>query len=300
MKRIFGRFSALSVLATSAKAIALLVILIAAASMMSTAAQATVSGILDTGSTGSVTATLTSLSFSNDPAAQPATGGANFSCPLDSPACNSDVSSSTVLSFAGCAGILGTGTCLTAGEGVDVSGGTITAASVPENNFLTFSNNSNLVFSLTGIDTYVGDPGVSTDCAGLSVGQSCTAYVGSPVLLTVKAGGSTDVSFDVTGIASDTGVAGLANGSVYQGGFTQHLPSESAAAIQMFFCGTNANPTITTCLTYEAANPNLGPFEITSSQSGSFAASAVPEPNTLALMLIGGLLIGVTRIRRRA
>jgi hypothetical protein len=118
--------------------------------------------------------------------------------------------------------------------------------------------------------------------------------------LTVKAGGSTDVSFDVTGIASDTGVAGLANGSVYQGGFTQHLPSESAAAIQMFFCGTNANPTITTCLTYEAANPNLGPFEITSSQSGSFAASAVPEPNTLALMLIGGLLIGVTRIRRRA
>ena len=304
MKTKFERFGAPTALATFARATGLLVISIAAASVMSTAAQGSVVGTLETGSSGTVTATLTALTFSNDSAAL---GGTNFACPVKAPACNSDVASGTSLTFAGCTGTLGTGTCLSTTEGVNVSNGTISGASIGETNFLTFSNNANLVYSLGTIQTYVGDSSVSTDCAGLSAGGSCTAYVGAPILLTDLSPVSTLVSFNVTGNASDTGTAGLATGSTYEGGFSQTLTTPlqngaepSAANIQLFFCGTNASPTLGTCETYEAANtlPAGETYSVTSSQSGSFTANSVPEPNTLALMLIGGILIGATRIRR--
>jgi hypothetical protein len=103
------------------------------------------------------------------------------------------------------------------------------------------------------------------------------------------------VSLGVVGKASDTGVAGLAAGSNYVGGFSQtftdNLPNGLAPTpqnIQLFFCPSG------TCT---AADFSSG-RSLTSSQSGSFTASAVPEPQTTALVL-GGLLVLLGRVGMR-
>jgi len=257
---------------------------------MSTAS-ASVVGTLATGSTGTVTATISAVIFNNDPAAL---GGTNFLCPALSPACDSDVATSTSLAFAGCSGVLGTAGCLSSTEGIDVNS-PITAASVGENSFMTFSNNANLVFSLTGISTF----GNAT-CLGLAVTQSCVVFPGSPLLLTLEPNNHTQVSLFVSGKVSDTGVGGLGAGSLYSGGFTQlltgNLPDGSLptpADIQNYFCGTN---TVTSPAQCDASK------SITSSQSGSFTATAqasTPEPSSLAMMLVGAGLIALAARRNR-
>jgi hypothetical protein len=256
-------------------------------------ASASVSGTLATGSTGTVTATIGAVYFNNDPAA---IGGTNFACP--SAACDSDVATSTTLAFGTgattCSGVLGSANCLSSAEGIDVNS-PITSLSVPENTFMTFSNNANLVFSLTGISTF-GD----ATCLGLTVTQSCVVFPGSPLLLTLEPNNHTQVSLFVSGKASDTGVGGLATGSIYSGGFTQlltgNLPDGSLptpADIQNYFCGTN---TVTSPGQCDASK------SITSSQSGSFTATAqasTPEPSSLAMMLVGAGLIALAARRNR-
>jgi hypothetical protein len=254
-------------------------------------ASGAVSGTLATGSTGTVTATISEVIFNNDPSAL---GGTNFACPTLSPACDSDVATSTTLAFSGCSGVLGTAGCLSIGEGIDVNS-PITAASIGENNFLTFSNNANLVFSLTGISTFG-----NANCVGLLVTQSCVVFPGSPLLLTLEPNNHTQVSLFVSGNVSDSGTAGLAAGSLYSGGFTQlltgNLPDGSLptpADIQNYFCGTNNVTSPTQC------DPNKS---ITSSQSGSFTATAstgTPEPSSLAMMLVGAGLIALAARRNR-
>lgn len=246
-------------------------------------ASASVTGTLATGSTGTVTATIDEVIFNNDPAAL---GGSNFACPTGSAACDSDVATSTNLTFAGCSGVLGTAGCLSQQEGVDVNS-PISGASLGESNFLTFSNNANLVFSLLGISTYT-----NTACAGLSVGSSCVVYPGSALLLTLLPNNETLVSLSVSGKVSDTGASGLGTGSNYNGGFSQTLTSNltngmapTPADIQFFFCGTNSVNSIGQCSSTAT---------ITSSQSGSFTAvssSSVPEPSSLAMLLLGSGLI---------
>ncbi len=259
---------------------------------MSTAS-ASVSGTLATGSTGTVTATIGAVIFNNDPAAL---GGSNFACPALSAACDSDVATSTTLAFAGCSGVLGTAGCLSQAEGIDVNS-PITAGSIGENSFLTFSNNGNLIFSLTGISTFA-----NSTCVGLLVTQSCVVFPGSPLLLTLEPNNHTQVSLFVSGKVSDTGAGGLATGSIYSGGFTQlltgNLPDGSLptpADIQNYFCGTNTVSSASQCDPTKA---------ITSSQSGSFTATTVstgtPEPSSFAMMLVGaGLIAFATRRNRR-
>src|SRR5580658_5864467 len=114
---------------------------------MSTAS-ASVAGTLTTGGGNSVTATIGEVIFGADPTA---VTGSNFTCP--SPTCDAQVGAGTSLAFAGCSGVLGSAGCLSSSEGIDVNS-PISAASLGENNFITFSNNSNLVYSITGISTF--------------------------------------------------------------------------------------------------------------------------------------------------
>lgn len=249
-------------------------------------ASAGVVGTLLTGSSGTVTATSLTVSFSNDSAAQ---GGSNFLCPPMSAACDSDVASGTALTFAGCSGTLGTAGCLSIQEAVDVNS-PISASSVGESNFLTFSNNANLVYSLTGIYT-----GTNTNCASLAVGNSCYIYPGAAIQLTLEPGNTTRVSITLTGNASDSGIGGLPTASTYIGSFSQsitaNLPNNTAptpADIQFYFCGTNNVTSVAQC---------LNGASLTSSHSGSFTATAVPEPSSVGLALMGGVLILAARTR---
>ena len=100
-------------------------------------------------------------------------------------------------------------------------------------------------------------------------------FAGSPIVLTYL-NGHTSASVGVAGKASDTGVAGLAGGSSYTGGFSQtftdHLPNGNAPTpqnMQLYFCPSG------TCIAADFASGK----SVTTSQSGSFTASAaVPEP----------------------
>ncbi len=250
-------------------------------------ASASVSGTLLTGSSGNVTATINSITFGRDSAA---IGGTNFACPAAPAAtvCDSDVAAGTTLTFSN-------GPALTTQEGIDVAS-PITAASVGNPDFLTFSNDPNLVFSLTGISTYS-----NTNCAGVSAGgsgpSSCVVFAGSPLLLTCQgssaigcAGGDTLVSISVSGAASD----GTSPASPYIGGFSQtltaNLPNGAAPTpvnIQNYFCPGGV------CSSTAA---------ITSSQSGSFTATFIgtPEPSSMAMMLVGAGLLALTARRRRS
>jgi len=246
-------------------------------------ASAAVSGTLLTGSSGNVTATINSITFSVDSAA---TGGTVFSCP--SARCDSDVASGSSLTFSNTGGI---NPALTTLEAVDVNS-PITAASIGEANFLTFSNDPNLMFSLNAITTYT-----NTNCAALTAGNSCVVFSGSPLLLTCIGsttagcvGGQTLVSLSLSGTATD----GTGAPSTYIGGFSQTLnkplPDGSAPTpvdIQNYFCpGGTCSPTAS----------------ITSSQSGSFTAtlaSTTPEPSSMAMMLVGGVLVALSARRKR-
>jgi hypothetical protein len=108
--------------------------------------------------------------------------------------------------------------------------------------------------------------------------------------------GDTIVSLGVAGKASDTGVAGLASGSTYIGGFSQTftdtLPNGMAPTplnIQLYFCPTGV------CQPSDFTSGK----SLTSSQSGSFTAFAVPEPATISMSLLGGLLVALGSLRRR-
>jgi len=120
-------------------------------------------------------------------------------------------------------------------------------------------------------------------------------FAGSPGVLTYQ-NGHTVISLSVNGKASDTGVAGLAGGSNYSGGFSQTftdlLPNGTAPTpqnIQLYFCPSG------TCTPADFSSGK----SLTSSQSGSFTASAVPEPATISMSLLGGLLVALGSLRRR-
>ena len=247
-------------------------------------ASASVINTLLTGSSGTVTASLSSLTFNNDSAA---VGGGN-----------SDVAAGSNLAFAGCAsGVLGSPGCLVLQEGITVNNNdlTLTAPSAANaNTFLTFAAHPNLVFSIV----WPPGPGsTNTNCATAnSNGLSCSVFAGSPAVLTYL-NGDTFIGFGVHGKASDTGVGGLATGSTYSGGFsvffTDNLPNGTAPTpqnIQLYFCPTG------TCTAGDFSSGK----SITSSHSGSFTAlSGVPEPATFSMILLGGLLVSAGSLRRK-
>jgi hypothetical protein len=132
--------------------------------------------------------------------------------------------------------------------------------------FFAFPSAPMLHFNLT-----VLGPGVANlNCAALALGQSCSAFAGSPIILTATATG-TAVTLDASGIATDASPFT----SNWMGAFTTQIPGVSAASIQ--------------------ATINAG-GTITSTFSGEFVAT-VPEPLTSAL--IGGGLIALAALKRR-
>ena len=171
---------------------------------------------------------------------------------------------------------------------------TLTAPSASDaNQFLTFAAHPNLVFS---INWPPGPGSANTNCATAnSNGLSCSVFAGSPGVLTYQ-NGQTVVSLGVQGRASDTGVAGLATGSNYTGGFSQTftatLPNGMAPTpqnIQLYFCPSG------TCTAADFASGR----SLTSSQSASFTVVAtVPESATISLALLGGLLVAIGSLRR--
>jgi len=223
-------------------------------------ASAGVVGTLLTGSSGTLTVSLNSVIFNNDPVA---IGGGN-----------ANVANGTSLSFAGCSGALGSPGCLSTQEGVTVNNAdlTLTAPSAANaNTFLTFASHPNLVYS---IHWPPGPGSANTNCATANAnGLSCSVFAGSPIVLTYLNGNSF-ASLAVNGNASDTGLAGLAAGSNYNGGFsvflTGLLPNgmrPTPQNIQLYFCPSG------TCTAADFASGR----SITSSESGSFTATLAQQ-----------------------
>ena len=226
----------------------------------SPSASAGVAGTLNTGSSGTVTVTATSITWNTDPGS------------ISSGTWNGEVANGTHLTFQGCTGGLGSPGCLVNGGGIAINQLHPLASgdALPIDGFLTFAGVPALNFTLTGIS-----PGsANTDCSGLLVGQSCSVIAGSPMILTFEGAGRTQVAMSMLGTATDG--SGLT--SNWTGGFTATIPNMSPADIAALFL----------------VNPNEA---LSASNSGSFFVSTVPEPVSMAL--IGGGLLALAVIRRR-
>jgi hypothetical protein len=225
-------------------------------------ASAGVIGTLFSGSSGLVTVTTTSITWNTDPGS------------ISAGTWNGEVANGTSLTFQGCAsGVLGSAGCLFNGEGIDINhlAALVNGVTpIPIDGFLLFAANPALDFTLTAIS-----PGsANTNCNGLLTGQSCSVFLGSPIILTLLTSNRTSVQLSMLGTATDgSGVT-----SNWTGGFSATIPTMTPAEIEAFFV---ANPT----------------GSISASNSGSFFATTVPEPVSMAL--IGGGLLALAVIKRR-
>jgi hypothetical protein len=139
----------------------------------------------------------------------------------------------------------------------------------PLTDFMLFNGNPDLHFELLGLG-----PGPSrTDCAALLLFESCAAFPNSPFTLTLSADGQTTVSLRAFGIVTDAGAVK----STWNGSFSATFPDMDPAAIQAVITSPGGS--------------------ITSTDSGSFTLTAIPEPMSLVLIGSGLLLAGLTRQR---
>ncbi len=172
--------------------------------------------------------------------------------------------------------VAGTG-CIATGSGTNLSysGGllgpgvtgnisNVTAGSGPVDQFMTFQGTT-----LDFVLTFLGPGSSNTNCASLSIGQSCSIAAGSPFVLT-DLGASTIIGFSAGGTVTDGGT------SSWSGAFSTQV-NETALQIQ---------------------NAILGGGSVTSTQSGQFTVQSVPEPSSL-LLLAFGLCSSVGVIRRK-
>ena len=240
-------------------------------------ASATIIGDLKTGSGGTVTVTLSSVTFNTDTSSTPA-----------GPPWNAEVAAGTDITFAGCpTGVLGTPGCLDSGaftpnEAIQVFSPLTATTTLPVANFLTFAGNgtahATLVYSLVTL----GPGSSNTNCQSLGIGDSCSVFAGAPLVLTRTASG-TEANLSVFGLANDgTGA------TPYAGEFQSPISGMTPGQIQLFFCPTG------TCTAADFASGR----SITRSQSGDFVANTVPEPQTTALVL-GGLLVLLGKVGMR-
>ncbi len=155
---------------------------------------------------------------------------------------------------------------------------------IPIDMFMAFSGIPMLDFTLD-----VAGPGSSnTDCSatGLAAnGGECSVFLGSPIVLDQKVGG-TVANLAVSGTVSD----GTSTANWF-GEFSEtitSLPGSTGvitpAEIQAFFGGPN----------------NLNSASLTTTFSGTFVATITPEPSTITMSLLGGgLLLVALSFRRR-
>jgi hypothetical protein len=187
------------------------------------------------------------------------------------------VSATTIVwsppTLGGTAGCINTGigTSLTYSGGTLLPGATgnildLTAGGGAVNNFMTFLGTT-LDFVLTGL----GPGSANTTCSGLAVGASCSVAASSPFILTNVGNGNTAGSLSALGTIVDGGVT-----SVWSGAFTTQV-NQTAAAIQ---------------------TTELAGGSISSTQSGQFTVTAVPEPGTVSILMLGSaVLLGFSRLR---
>ncbi len=187
--------------------------------------------------------------------------------------------SATSITWTPAGTVAGTG-CIDTGIGTNVtySGGTLGAGVQGNIKNLTASGPSTtdqfMTFQGTTLDfvlTSLGPGSSNTNCSGLAQGASCSVFAGSPFLLTNLGNGSTGVSLTASGSVTDTGVT-----TFWTGAFTTQLNLD-AATIQADI---------------------LGGQSISSTHSAQFTIASVPEPTTLSMLLLGGVALMGSKVRK--
>lgn len=142
-------------------------------------------------------------------------------------------------------------------------------STVPD--FMTFAGNPNLHFDLTGLGPGTGN----SNCAGATApGSSCSPNNG-PFILVNTGNGGTSVTLSASGIARD--LSGV--NTPWSGAFTTQISNMTPAQINTVISQGGS---------------------ITSTESGDFSLTVVPEPGTISMALIGGGLIAVAMRRKSA
>ncbi|HET9401462.1 MAG TPA: PEP-CTERM sorting domain-containing protein [Candidatus Acidoferrales bacterium] len=241
----------------------------AACFVFTAAASADTIGDLKLTSAGTVNISLSSLAFTADPSSTP-----------PGPPWNAEVNAGTSLKFAGCAsGTLGTAGCLSATEAVQMTS-PLSFTSGAISSFVTFSANSSLVYSLSGI----AGGSSTTNCATVTLGNGCSPIAGSPLIFSDTATG-TSVLLSFTGQAKDG-----TNPTNYMGLITIPFAGLTPEQVLTMLCpsGTCTSADVT------AGRTISGSF---TADLVSTAAPSVPEPGTL--VLFGSGLLGVAGALRR-
>ena len=257
---------------------------IAIALLFTTVSSANVIGDLKTSSgNGTATVTLTSLTFNTDTSANP-----------PGPPWNSEVANTTDLMFAGCpSGVLGTAGCLDAApfapaEGVEFANNIPIVAGAglgPNNPFIQFAGNGVTHAAIDYFIAALGAGSANTNCTALvNIGDSCSVFAGSPIILTLTATG-TSAAFSASGTVTDG--TGTSN---WVGQFSTPISGMTPAQIQLFFCPTG------TCTAADFASGR----SITKPYGGDFLANVVPEPGTVPIVLVGVGLIALGVRKRRS
>jgi len=179
--------------------------------------------------------------------------------------------------------------CIQTGAGTNVTFGTsstltagvagtildLTAGVLPVANFMTFTGATGLHFDLGGL----GPGSSNTTCTGLTLGNSCSAFAGSPFILTLTGTTATTVTLSAFGTAAD----GVGPASNWSGGFTTQIANMTPAQIQAAIAAGGS---------------------VSSTYSGDFDATlssvTTPEPGSAGLLALGMGLLAFGFMGRRS